>query len=58
MFSVNTVNLGFTNLYSFTATNGPNSTNYDGANPIANLIYSAHTMTAYQNWHRWQLRRR
>jgi uncharacterized repeat protein (TIGR03803 family) len=50
VFSVNTVNLGFTNLYSFTATNGPNSTNYDGANPIANLILLSDTLygTAYQ----------
>src|SRR5450759_1906199 len=39
----------FTNLHSFTATFGPNSTNSDGARPYAGLILSGNTLygTAY-----------
>jgi uncharacterized repeat protein (TIGR03803 family) len=42
VFAVNTDGTGFTTLYSFTALN--NSTNSDGANPIAGLILSGNTL--------------
>jgi uncharacterized repeat protein (TIGR03803 family) len=49
VFAVNTDGTGFTNLYSFTATPAPFSTNSDGANPYASLILSSNILygTAY-----------
>ncbi|MBI3852990.1 MAG: hypothetical protein HY298_22280, partial [Verrucomicrobia bacterium] len=49
VFAVNTDGTGFTNLHSFTARSGPNSTNSDGANPWAGLVLSGNTLygTAY-----------
>jgi uncharacterized repeat protein (TIGR03803 family) len=46
VFAVNTNGTGFTNLHSFTATNGPSyfGTNSDGANPIAGLILSGNIL--------------
>ena len=50
VFSVNTVTLGFTNLYDFTGTSSaPPYTNSDGAIPLAGVILSGNTLygTAY-----------
>jgi uncharacterized repeat protein (TIGR03803 family) len=49
VFAVNTNGTGFTNLYTFTATSGSNSTNSDGAKPKTDLILSGNTLygTAY-----------
>jgi uncharacterized repeat protein (TIGR03803 family) len=44
VFSVNTDGSGFTNLHSFTATNGAFGTNSDGANPSGGLILSENTL--------------
>ncbi len=46
IFSVTTVGSSvlFSNLHSFTATNGPNAINTDGANPIAGLLLSGNTL--------------
>jgi uncharacterized repeat protein (TIGR03803 family) len=44
VFSVNIVNMGFTNLHNFTTTSGALSTNSDGANPQAGLILSGNTL--------------
>jgi uncharacterized repeat protein (TIGR03803 family) len=44
VFAVNTNGAGFTNLHSFTATSGSNSTNSDGANPKGGLISSGNTL--------------
>jgi uncharacterized repeat protein (TIGR03803 family) len=44
IFSINTDGSDFTNLYNFTATNGPNSTNFDGSQPIAGLLLLNHTL--------------
>jgi len=45
VFAINTDGLGFTNLYSFTATPAENSfTNNDGANPQAGLTLSGNTL--------------
>jgi uncharacterized repeat protein (TIGR03803 family) len=43
VFAVNTNGTGFTNLYNFTATSGPNI-NSDGAEPSAGLILSGNTL--------------
>ena len=43
VFSINTNGTGFTNLYSFSATDG-NGNNSDGANPQAGLILSGNTL--------------
>jgi uncharacterized repeat protein (TIGR03803 family) len=49
VFAVHTDGTGFTNLYSFTETNGATGQNNDGANPYAGLILSGNTLygTAY-----------
>jgi len=49
VFKVNTDGTGFTNLYSFSATD-TNGFNHDGAEPFAGLILSGNTLygTAYQ----------
>jgi len=44
VFAVNTNGLGFTNLYSFTATSGVNATNNDGAGPEESLVMSGNTL--------------
>jgi uncharacterized repeat protein (TIGR03803 family) len=47
VFAVNTDGTGFTNLYSFTANNGPGYTDYtnsDGAYPYAGLTLSGNTL--------------
>ncbi|MFZ0826926.1 MAG: choice-of-anchor tandem repeat GloVer-containing protein [Verrucomicrobiia bacterium] len=48
VFAINTNGMGFTNLYSFTATaynnNTGGQTNSDGANPAAGLILSGNTL--------------
>jgi uncharacterized delta-60 repeat protein len=44
VFAVNTDGTGFTNLYSFTATDPNTGTNSDGANPYANLTLSGSTL--------------
>jgi uncharacterized repeat protein (TIGR03803 family) len=44
VFSINTDGSDFTNLYNFTATSGPNSTNCDGSQPIAGLLLLNHTL--------------
>jgi uncharacterized repeat protein (TIGR03803 family) len=44
VFAVNTNGTGFTNLYSFTATSFPDSTNSDGASPWSGLILSGNTL--------------
>jgi len=44
VFAINTDGTGFTNLYSFTATSGPDSTNTDGADPKVGLILSGDTL--------------
>jgi len=40
VFAINTDGTGYTNLYFFSATSGPNSTNSDGAYSVAGLILS------------------
>jgi uncharacterized repeat protein (TIGR03803 family) len=45
VFAINTNGTGFTNLYSFTALN--NTTNSDGAEPLAGLILSTDSTTLY-----------
>ncbi len=44
VFAVHTDGTGFTNLYSFTETNGSAGLNSDGANPYAGLILSGNTL--------------
>jgi uncharacterized repeat protein (TIGR03803 family) len=44
IFSISTNGTGFRNLYSFSATSGPNSTNSDGAFPEGGLILSGNTL--------------
>jgi uncharacterized repeat protein (TIGR03803 family) len=44
VFAVNTDGTGFTNLYSFTATDPNTGTNSDGASPQAGLILSGNTL--------------
>ena len=44
VFAVNTDGTAFTNLYSFTASSGPNYTNSDGATPTAGLILLGSTL--------------
>jgi uncharacterized repeat protein (TIGR03803 family) len=44
VFAVNTNGTGFTNLHSFTATSGSNSTNSDGADPYGGLTLSGNTL--------------
>jgi uncharacterized repeat protein (TIGR03803 family) len=44
VFAINTDGSGFTNLYSFTATDPDTGTNSDGANPVAGLILSGNTL--------------
>jgi len=44
VFAVNTDGTGFTNLYTFTATDPDTGTNSDGANPSAGLILSGNTL--------------
>ncbi len=44
VFAVNTNGTGFTTLYSFTPTSGPNSTNSDGANLPSELVLSGTTL--------------
>jgi len=44
VFALNTDGTGFTNLYTFTATSGPNLANSDGASPVAALSLSGGTL--------------
>ena len=44
VFSINTDGTGFTNLHSFTATSGTDSTNSDGANPYGGLALSSNVL--------------
>jgi uncharacterized repeat protein (TIGR03803 family) len=44
VFALNLDGSGFTNLHTFTAVSGANSTNRDGANPGAGLIISGNTL--------------
>jgi len=44
VFAVNTNGIGFTTLHSFKATFGSNSTNSDGASPVAGLILSGNIL--------------
>jgi len=44
VFKVNTDGTGFTNIYSFTATDATTHTNSDGANPLAKLTLSGNTL--------------
>src|ERR1700733_1900459 len=44
IFAINTHGMGFSNLYSFSATSGSLNTNSDGASPLANLILSGDTL--------------
>jgi uncharacterized repeat protein (TIGR03803 family) len=49
VFQLNTDGTGFTILHTFTGTSGSDSTNGDGANPVAGFILSSNTLygTAY-----------
>jgi uncharacterized repeat protein (TIGR03803 family) len=49
VFSLGTNGSGFTTLHSFTATNGPASTNSDGATPYGDLIISGNTLYGTAN---------
>jgi uncharacterized repeat protein (TIGR03803 family) len=44
VFALNTNGTGFTVLHSFPATFGPNSTNYDGANPSPYVMLAGNTL--------------
>ncbi len=44
IFGVHTDGTGFSNLHSFSPTNGPNSTNIDGAQPVAGLLAVGNTL--------------
>ena len=44
LFTINTDGTGYTNIYNFTATSGPLSTNYDGAFLVGGLILSSNTL--------------
>jgi uncharacterized repeat protein (TIGR03803 family) len=50
VFAINTDGSGFTNLHSFPPASGPNSTNGDGASPVAGLIVSGNALygTAFE----------
>ena len=44
LFAISTNGTGFTKLYSFSATTGPNATNGDGADPRDSLVVSGNTL--------------
>jgi uncharacterized repeat protein (TIGR03803 family) len=50
LFAINTNGMGFTTLHSFTATNAPNFTNSDGANPEDGLVISGNTLYGTAKW--------